>query len=364
MIVHTLGQEELALLLDQLCRCRSELDYPRLGQVFEEILKVAYEFVPSESGSITLGDGDQLVFIASFGVQAGKLVGTRMPAASGITGEVYRKGVACINNDVQRDTRFYSAIDEMTGNVTKSILSVPIIVCDHVVGVMSLVNRKGDLQFQNKDLNLMRIFSGYIGTSILNLFEARVQAERACRDHLTGLFNDRYFFQRLLEEIERCESSGEDLGLIFLDLDHFKGVVDRYGHLIGSRVLTEVGSVIAETVTEERAVLARYGGDEFVVILPGMGEQEILAVAERLRQAVAEAVFIKEPQPDGTPPLHLSGMFTASIGVASYKRSRPSGENVAARRNRFIRLADQAMYAAKRLGKNRVVSWSTLRAGI
>ncbi|MBI3928453.1 MAG: sensor domain-containing diguanylate cyclase [Armatimonadetes bacterium] len=364
MQLHSLKSVDLARLIDS--RWGPPLPQePSLDEVFGEILHIANEFVPSEAGSIMLEDREQMVFIASFGEQAEQLVGTRMPAGQGISGQVYLTGQPCVHNDVRQDERFYSAIDEMTGYCTRSILCVPVLVHDRVAGVLSLLNRKENQQFETRDLELMRVFSGYVATIVRNVLDARWQRELARRDHLTGLANDRYFFERLLLELERSERNGTDLGLIFLDLDHFKSVVDTYGHLVGSRVLADVGAVFRDAVAEPAGILGRYGGDEYVAILPGKTCDDLLVIGERVRKEIEEATFLSRPAPDGSAPLNLKQAVTASVGVASYRECMPDGSSLEARRNTFIRWADEAMYAAKAAGKNRVLSSRCLaRAGI
>lgn len=336
-------------------------DLPRLTEVFRDILWTANQYVPAESGSICLGGlpgaEAELVYVAAFGSRAPAIVGARLPEGEGITGRVYREGRAVLLNDVRKDRHFYAEMDERTDYTTRSILAVPIVVVGEPVGVISLFNRLGWKGFRAQDLKLLEVLGGYASNSLLNLADAAHHREVARRDDLTGLRNDRFFHQQLRTELERRENEGGDLSLIFLDLDRFKAVVDTHGHLIGSQVLGEVGRLIARVVDRPGATLARYGGDEFVAILPGAGAQEALAVAESIRQAIAHTVFLAEPGEDGRPALHLRGCFSASIGVASYRDGGFASGGTPdwkSRQRDFIQAADDAMYQAKREGRNRV----------
>lgn len=329
-----------------------------MQQVFESILWAANQYVPSECGSICLGGfpdtPDELVFVASFGTSSSEIAGTRLQVGQGITGRVYRLGKPQLRNDVSRDRNFFAGVDERTHFVTRSILAVPILFEGAVCGVLSLINRRGKRGFRRHDLRLMEIFCGYLSTSIRNLVDAAFHRQVAQRDYLSGLYNDRFFYQQLLTELEGCERYGGDLSLLFMDLDHFKTVVDTHGHPVGGQVLAEVGHLLARTVEHPGATLARYGGDEYVVVLPGADSTRALEVAEDIRRAVAETVYLTEPFSDGRPALKLSGQFTASIGVASYRECiLPEGDLVT-RRQVFIRIADEAMYRAKHRGKNQV----------
>jgi diguanylate cyclase (GGDEF)-like protein len=159
-------------------------------------------------------------------------------------------------------------------------------------------------------------------------------------DDLTSLYNSRYLNQVLRREAKRVSRSGRPLSLLFLDLDGFKSVNDRHGHLCGSRALVEAASVI-RGCARETDVTARFGGDEFAVVLPETGSEGAMAVAERVRERVAAHSFLKVS--DGLD-IHL----TASVGVATLP-------DVAASAEELVKAADTAMYRVKDRGKNGVL---------
>jgi diguanylate cyclase (GGDEF)-like protein len=148
---------------------------------------------------------------------------------------------------------------------------------------------------------------------------------------VTGLANRRLFDETLTLELARADRQGSPLSLIVLDIDHFKSVNDTLGHRVGDEVLRQVGGALV-ALTKAHDLAARYGGDEFVVLLPGCPRSEVLGVAERVREAITQGVT-REP-------------ITVSAGVATVPDDATDGDGLVA-------LADGALYAAKRSGRDR-----------
>jgi diguanylate cyclase (GGDEF)-like protein len=363
--VHTLDNRRLENFLE-----RHKAYYAYSGEIdvdvfLREILQKANEFVPSEAGSILLDDPltknmedrleNELVFIATFGADAEARLSRRINARVGIPGHVYSTGLGYMTEDVMEDPYFYPTFDDAAFQTTSAVC-VPIRIEAAVCGVLELVNRTGSRAFHEKDRRLLEIFADYASISIQNLLDARRAHEVAKRDGLTGLYNERYLHLRLTQELSRISRDGGDLSLIFLDLDYLKSVNDRHGHLAGSQVLREVGYVLKRTVTDERATLTRYGGDEFVLILPGHNLAEGLEVAEAVRHAIKTTTFVPRPYGFNNPALNLQGMITASLGVASIRANATPGASVEQQKNELLHAADTALYRAKEHGKDRCLA--------
>jgi diguanylate cyclase (GGDEF)-like protein len=363
--VHTLDNRRLENFLE-----RHKAYYTYSGEIdvdlfLREILQKANEFVPSEAGSILLDDPltkntedrleNELVFIATFGADAEARLSRRINARVGIAGHVYSTGVGYMTEDVMDDPYFYPTFDDSAFR-TKSAVCVPIRIEAAVCGVLELVNRIGSESFQEKDRRLLEIFADYASISIQNLLDARRAHEVAKRDGLTGLYNERYLHLRLTQELSRISRDGGDLSLIFLDLDYLKSVNDRHGHLAGSQVLREVGYVLKRTVSDERATLTRYGGDEFVLILPGHTLSEGMEVAEAVRHAVRSTMFVPRPYGFNNPALNLQGTITASLGVASIRANATPAASIEQQKNELLHAADTALYKAKEHGKDRCLA--------
>jgi diguanylate cyclase (GGDEF)-like protein len=334
-----------------------------LDLVLREVLQKAYEFVPSESGSILLDDPirkvaarreNELVFIATFGDSSRELIGQRLSAEHGIVGRVYQTGTPYLSPNVADDEHFYKHIDEKLGHTTHSVVAVPIYIGKHVCGVLELINRLEGKSFTPRDMTLLEIFAGYTSFTIQNALDAKRARELAKKDDLTGLYNDRWFNVRLTETLAEARRTMKDAVLIFMDLDHFKVVNDCHGHLAGSQVLREVGFILKRIIQRGDATVARYGGDEFVMILPETSLQEGVKIAEEIRDSIAVNTFLSREWGFRMPPLHLNGIISASIGLAQYVPVAGSATSVDQDKNDLVKRADAAMYRAKSQGKNQV----------
>lgn len=343
---------------------KNEVD---LDLVLRQILQKAFEFVPSESGSILLDDpfrkvasrkDNELVFIATFGESSRNLVGQRLSAQHGIVGRVYQTGTPYLSADVGTDRYFYSEIDQKIGHKTHSVVAVPVYIGKHVCGVLELINRLEGQSFTPRDMTLLEIFAGYTSFTLQNALDAKRAHELAKKDDLTGLYNDRWFHVRLTETLADARKTGKEAVLLFMDLDRFKWVNDCHGHLAGSQVLREVGFLLKRIVQNVEATVARYGGDEFVMILPGTSVEEGLRVCEEIRRTIENTTFLEREWGFSMPPLHLSGVLSASIGIARHIPDVQSTTSIDIEKSELLRRADAAMYRAKSLGKNQVVVWN------
>ncbi len=358
---HSLEPVQLERFLE---RRRANPSFPlelSLAENLVEVLRRANGFVPSAAGSILLDDPsnkqedrrrNSLTFIAAFGDKSSCLVGQVIPADQGIAGRVYLTGQAYSTPYAPGDRFFFRGMDEQTRYQTESLVAIPIRIGTEVCGVLELINRCDAPGYSQEDRNLLEIFAGYISISIQNVLDGRQAQEIAKRDNLTGLYNDRYLHIALTETIGRCRAEAVDLALLFLDLDYFKHVNDTHGHLAGSQVLREVGHLLRRRVKRANGIPARYGGDEFVLLLPASDLDSAIDMAEEIRAAIVGSTFCAGPgdiQPD---PLSLKGI-TCSIGVATLQQHLEPDLTLDAAKSTLLRLADAAMYVAKETGRNK-----------
>ncbi len=358
--IFTLSPEEITRFF---VRARRDPDTEhwdvRLDAALREILERANDFVPSEMGGILLDDpraklagapAPRLTYIAAFGPGVESVLGKRVPSDRGFSGRVYSTGRPAQTDRLEPDDPLLSLTPEI-GSI-QSLIAVPIVVGESICGILQLANRRSGTPYTSRDKELLRIFAAYMSSSIQNALDAIRARAQARMDDLTGLANSRYFHTRLAEEITRADREGTELAMLFIDLDRFKAVNDIFGHLAGSWTLHKVARLLAENAPPA-ALVARYGGDEFVVILPGADLARAAQAAETLRAAIAGAAFFdSDPENRHTPtPLPR---ITASIGISSYREHLAPGGTQRRRESTFLRQADSAMYRAKAAGRNRV----------
>jgi diguanylate cyclase (GGDEF)-like protein len=219
----------------------------------------------------------------------------------------------------------------------REVLALPLMGGERVMGVVEAVREgKGAVPFSAGDESLLAALSLPLAAALSNSVRI-AEAERLSQtDDLTKLHNARFLRQYLTGEVKRARRYNSQVSAMFLDLDDFKAVNDQHGHLAGSHVLMEVAAVILSSV-RDTDVVARYGGDEFVVVLPETGEEPAARVAERVRERISAHTFT------GGRSLRLR--LTASFGVACFPAHASSPQQLVA-------AADAAMYDAKAARKN------------
>ena len=249
-------------------------------------------------------------------------------------------GEVVVVPDTSKDSRFFGSVDAKTKMETRSIVAVPVRFRDQCLGVIELINCMGPEGFSKRDLALLEALADYAAIAIENARHVSRIHELTITDDCTTLYNARHLNFMLDTEIYRSHRYAFEFSLIFIDLDHFKQVNDTYGHLVGSRLLAEIGQAIKDKCRLIDLAF-RYGGDEFVVLLPQTSKENALGVAKRLHKLIREAMWLKDSS--------VNVRVTASVGVASYPTdSRTKAE--------LLHLADEAMYLVKNTTRDSVAA--------
>ncbi len=224
----------------------------------------------------------------------------------------------------------------------RQALTVPLTMQGKVEGVLCVLNKLNHQLFSPEDVDTLSTLAVHAGVAIDNARFIEKIEQQAVTDSLTGLYNHMEFQKCLTKEVERSRRYNKEFSLLLLDLDHFKMVNDNYGHQVGDLVLKEIAQTMHHCLRAVDKVF-RYGGEEFAVILPEVKPDRVKIITERIRQAIADSSYqVGKDQ---------AVSITVSIGFSSFP-------NDTLQRDEMIHRADQALYSAKRAGRNRVVAYS------
>ncbi|MCE5194408.1 MAG: sensor domain-containing diguanylate cyclase [Nitrospiraceae bacterium] len=316
-----------------------------LNTILVTIMNKTKDMVGAEAWSVFLIDeetGDLVFEQAESNKKTSKMEKYRLKQGEGIAGWVAKEGIPLIVPNVAEDSRFSPEIDRKIHFKTKSLMCVPIRSKDKMIGVLEVVNKADDKTFIQDDLNLLMRLIDQAALTLEKTSLYHKMEELVITDDLTKLFNTRYLNRTLDMETHRSDRYRTSTSLIFIDIDYFKHINDGHGHLVGSKILVEMGQLIIKNL-RSIDIVARYGGDEFVVVLPQTSPKHAAQTAERIRASVEQNVFLKK---EG-----YSFKMTASFGVASYPESAKTKEDL-------LRLADEAMYRVKYTTRNGVYAIS------
>jgi len=313
--------------------------------LLKDILEKSAHLLRAEQGSLMLLDHqtDELLFSARKGFFEGLSGQLRIRSGEGIAGRVAEFGETMLVKDLEYDHRTMQK--NRQNYKTRSFVSVPLKVNNRIIGVLNLSDKTTGEVFNEDDLITIQSFATNAAIVMdRTMFQHKSEEleKLTVTDHLTGLANRKYFFDRLKEELARSERHGHHLCLLMVDLDGFKRCNDTRGHLFGDKVLKNMAATLAHTI-RSIDIAARFGGDEFIVILPETDEPVAIEIAERVRENMSKSAAGLFMNGDGDE----QKMITASIGIACYPEHGSTIEHL-------LGNADTALYRAKNRGKNRI----------
>lgn len=332
-----LRQISMLLQLNQVMNSTLELSI-----MFDRTLSSLRDFLGSSNLVLFLyqPETEELSVRKTVGADVVQYTGTSFKLNEGITGTAARSKELLYVQNIEKDERYlhYKSNSRDKG----SMVSAPIVAKDRLLGVLNLhkSEREG---FNETDLSLIRATTNQLAVAIENSQLYEKTRTLSNTDELTNIPNRRYFYAILRREFAYAQRYKSSFSLIMVDIDHFKLYNDTYGHLNGDIALSTVATILLQN-TRGIDVVARFGGEEFIILLANTNKENAFLVAEKLRNAVSDEVFLLNTKEAVTQKIHIS------LGIAEYPSDSTGLEDL-------VEKADQALYAAKDAGRNRTVIW-------
>jgi len=298
-------------------------------ELLSKLAENTSEMMSADSCSIFLFEEGTNILLThgSAGLSAQDAAGATFAKGEGVAGWVAQNATSALIDDVEKDQR-YLFIPEQNLHI-RSLLCIPMSVRDQVLGVMTVTSlRKAAFNAEDEEL------LSFLGSSIVRDLENARLYQLAITDSLTKVFNRQYLLHRLPDEIERFKRYGDPFSVILFDVDHFKRLNDAHGHHAGDAVLRALAESVQEDLRESDA-LVRYGGEEFLILLPKADLAAATLIAERIRSDVANHHFRY---------LNIDLRITVSLGVGQYDANESEAP--------FVHRIDLALYDAKSKGRN------------
>jgi len=314
------------------------------------IVRFAIEAVEASGGSLVVYDdkrnilkyqntfiydsNNKIVLDTSIFECYSDLLDIEIKIGEGIVGDAFLKGVPILVQNISESIYPVPQLAKVMKLDVNSTITVPLKVNNDILAVLEIVKTKDKEPLNKDDLETIMIIANFASSTMEN---AKLFLW-AIHDSLTGLYNNHYFYKELEDEIEKSKRYGRVFSLVMFDIDDFKQINDRYGHIAGDRALVHLSDCIKRTIRKDVDIAARYGGDEFVIVFPNTSAENALKVCHRLLNLVrSEKVIFGEKE----------FYITLSMGISEFPRD---GEE-----SYFLfNHADEALYESKRLGKNRI----------
>jgi diguanylate cyclase (GGDEF)-like protein len=330
-------QKQIDALRDLIEVAKTVVSTLDLDTLLQAILVSAVQYAETPAGSVALYDSKskELSLHAHRGLSSDFIQVERWSLTpGGLTEQILNSGEIFIISDTEQTPFFHNPVAVREG--IRSLICVPLIFQDEVVGILYLddfVPR----QFDRGRLELLSILASFAALAIHNARLHNRTKLMAITDYLTGLHNHRYFQQIFNQELGRARRYQKVMSLIILDVDNFKQFNDTLGHAVGDKVLVAIGEIITRSLRKVDFAF-RYGGEEFVIILPETALEHAILTAERLRERIARETCVAVEESRGNP-------ITVSAGVACYPENGTNREDL-------FTLMDTYLYKAKSMGKN------------
>jgi diguanylate cyclase (GGDEF)-like protein len=332
-------QKQIDALRDLIEVAKTVVSTLDLDTLLQAIMVSAMHYAETPAGSVALYDNKkkELSLHAHQGLSVDFIKVERWSLTpGGLTEQILNSGEIFIVGDTEKSPFFHNPVAVKEG--IRALICVPLVFQNEIVGILYLDDFK-TREFDRGKLELLSILASFAALAIHNARLHNKTKMMAITDFLTGLYNHRYFQQILTQELGRARRYQKMLSLIILDIDNFKSFNDRFGHAVGDKVLVAIGDIINRSLRKVDYAF-RYGGEEFVILLPETCLENAVLTADRLRERIANEAIISVPEANGS-------IITVSAGVACYPENGTNREDL-------FTLMDSYMYKAKSMGKNLV----------
>lgn len=311
----------------------------------ESIVEISSNLMNTERASLMLPEKEQreLLIKGVKGINKWIAKNIRVRIGEGIAGRVYKEGHPLIVTNIEKNLSTQKKPNYRTG----SFVSIPLKIGDETIGVLNLADKIDGEVFSQEDMTFLQHFASCASIALQGAQYCRALEEMrtlSITDCLTGLFNRRYFDDRLFEELQRALRYDSPFSLAIFDIDDFKLFNDTEGHLAGDEVLKAIADISRESV-RSIDIVARFGGEEFAIIMPQTEREEAFLVAERTRKNIKDLMPLRW---ENFPRKEI----TVSIGIATFPLEGRDAKTLTGN-------ADKALYKAKVGGKDRTVVWSS-----
>ena len=325
------------LQLNQAMASTLELDV-----LFDRVINSLSELLECNMASLLLynAGSESLTISHTLGIPEEILSDISFSLNEGISGEAARTHKAIYVKDLEKDKRYLNYKGKLPAE--GALLSMPLLSKDRICGVLNLHHPEVN-GFSEDNIKMARAVSNQVAVAIENTQLYEQAKQQSITDELTGLANRRHFQDILQREIVHAQRYSSNISMIMADIDHFKSYNDTHGHLQGDIALKKVAQILLQN-TRGIDLAARFGGEEFVVLLPKTTIAGARTTAEKLRELIAEEEF------EGESESQPGGSLTMSLGIASFPDHTNNMDNL-------LDLADQALYQAKKDGRNRANIW-------
>src|SRR5271165_4818552 len=309
-----------------------------LDTILQTIMaKLAAYFEPATWSLLMLDETSQeFYYAAAVGKDCERVNALTLKTGETLARWVLEHGEPFVISNINQDSRIqHSSNDDFPADGC-SVVCMPVRTGGKLLGIIQLMNV--DMQVYARNQMLLQTLADYAAIAIENARAVQRIQELSITDDCTGLYNARHLFTVLSEEVHRSERFGYEFGLLFLDLDHFKRINDQHGHLMGSKLLGQVGQTLRDNLRLVDAAF-RYGGDEFVILLPQTSRDGALLVARRLMAVFHANQWLAGANSDA--PLR------ASVGIAAYPVDATTPQTI-------VQRADEMMYQVKQAGRDNI----------